>query len=425
MQTRIEARDVSARYGDRIVLKDIGLSVTSGAFIGIIGPNGAGKSTLLRILSGTLPPAAGQVFFNGEEASRLRPRDLALQIAFVPQSEPAVFEFAVKEIVLMGRHPHVHGLGGETAADFEAAARAMASMDILDLADRPITTLSGGEHRRVLIARALAQQTPALLLDEPTAHLDITHQMEIMSLARRMVDQEGKAVVAALHDLNMAAEYCDRLILIAGGRITADDAPEGVLIPPLLELAYGMPLQVGRNPATGRPMIFPIPPDTGTTNTGPRIHVICGGATGTALLTHLQRRGYTVTAGVLNHLDSDQRAAEVLGIEHVAESPFSPISEESREACSALIARAEIVIVTDVPFGRGNLANLHLALEAATQGKRVYLLDSVPFASRDYTSGEAGRLWNEIKAAGAIKETNVTRMLGSLAAAENRSALSS
>jgi len=399
---RIEAVNIAAGYGDRTVLRGIDLRVRAGEMVGLIGPNGSGKSTLLRVLSAGLRPSAGSVHLDGEDILALRSRDIALRLAFVPQSEPAVFDFPVRDVVLMGRHAHVRGLGGETSADFEAAARAMAAADILDLADRPVTALSGGEHRRVLIARALAQQAPTLLLDEPVAHLDITHQVEILALARRMANRDSVAVLAALHELNLAAEFCDRLVLLSDGKVLAEGTPDDVLTVDLLERAYGAALQVGHSPASGKPMVLPLPaPDTATVNCA-RIHVICGGATGAALLSQLVRRGYTVTAGVLNQLDSDQRAAEALGIEHVAEAPFSPIGELARTRCRDLIGRADAVILTEVPFGNGNLSNLRLALESRRSGKTVIVIESSPFASRDYTDeGEASVLWDQIVAAGA------------------------
>src|SRR5579872_6226981 len=176
---RIEARDVTAGYGAQPVLQGLSLHLRAGEFLGLIGPNGAGKSTLLRVLSRTLSPERGSVSLDGEPADRLKAREIARRLAFVPQAEPSLFEFTVRDVVLMGRHPYVQGLGSETQEDFAMAVRAMAATDILQLADRPVTALSGGEHRRVLVARALAQNAPILLLDEPTAHRSEEHTSEL------------------------------------------------------------------------------------------------------------------------------------------------------------------------------------------------------------------------------------------------------
>jgi iron complex transport system ATP-binding protein len=182
----------------------------------------------------------------------------ARRIAFVPQSEPTHFEFAVRDVVLMGRYPH-RPRGGLTTEDFDLAALVMEETDILHLAERSITELSGGEHRRVLLARALIQDAPLLLLDEPTAHLDIAHQAELMEQVRRRV-REGRGALAALHDLNQAAEFCDRLVLMQQGKLLADGAPEEVLTRENLRIAYQVEAEIGVNPATGRPMTLYVTP---------------------------------------------------------------------------------------------------------------------------------------------------------------------
>jgi len=334
-------------------------------------------------------------------------REIARQIAFVPQTEPTLFEFSVREVVLMGRHAHRKGLARETQEDYAAATRAMAATDILHLAERPITALSGGEHHRVLIARALAQCAPILLLDEPTAHLDVTHQADVLAMMRHLVDRENVAVLAALHELNLASEYCDRMLLLSVGRIVAEGAPEEVLRAETLAEVYGGQVHIGRSPISGRPFLFPLSRSPGADSLSRRqIHVICGGGTGLAVLSGLQRRGYGVSAGVLNRLDTDEEAAAALGIEHVVEAPFSPIGSQALAECRALIARADAVVLTDVPFGNGNLPNLQLALEAQQAGKLVYLLGEIPIEQRDFTGGAARALWQALQEGGAVMVGN-------------------
>jgi len=184
-------------------------------------------------------------------------REIARLVAFVPQTEPVLFDFSVREIVLMGRHARIQGLGGEREEDFEAAHRAMTAADVLHLADRPITSLSGGEHRRALLARALAQESAALLMDEPIAHLDPGHQIEILGVARRLVNAGGTLAVVALHDLNLAAAYCDRLILLDSGRIFRDDSTESMLTDAVLQPIFGRGITVATNPMTGKPLVLP------------------------------------------------------------------------------------------------------------------------------------------------------------------------
>jgi len=416
---RIEADDVAAGYGRRSVLQGVSLRLARGEFLGLIGPNGAGKSTLLRVLSRALPVQRGSVRLDGAPIGSLTAREIARRIAFVPQNEPTLFEFTVREVVLMGRHPHLKGLVGETEEDFASAVRAMAATDTLHLADRPITALSGGEHRRVLIARALAQNTPILLLDEPTAHLDLTHQADVLAIVRRLSDRDGVSILAALHDLNLAAEFCDRLILLANGRAVAEGPPDAVLTPDTLAKVYGAPVHVGRSPTSGKPCLFPSPPaPKDDSRRAVRVHVVCGGGTGLAVLSALQRHGYTVTAGVLNRLDSDEDAATALGIEHVTEAPFSPIGLEARAAGAALMARADLLVVTEVPLGHGNLANLELVVEAQTEGKPVFLLGETPIEARDFTDGAGKNLWETLLGGGARQVADVQTLEAALARGE-------
>ena len=380
-------------------------------FVGLIGPNGAGKSTLLRALTRSMPLQGGTVYLDGEAIHRLSAREIARRVALVPQTEPTLFEFTVREVVLMGRHPHVHGLFGEREEDFAITARAMAATDTLHLADRPITALSGGEHRRALIARALAQNTPTLLLDEPTAHLDITHQTDLLTLIRRLSERDGTAVLTALHDLNLAAEFCDRLILLAEGRILADGPPEEVLTTENLQNAYGMSVQIGRNPVSGRPFLFPSPAISRQTDPlSLTVHVICGGGTGLTVFLPLLRQGFRLTAGVLNRLDSDEDAAVALDIQHISEAPYSPITRESKEACACLMKGADAILITEVPFGKGNLANLDLALQAQSEGKPVFLLGERAIESRDFTGNVATQKWNQLLAQGAQSLHSVSEL---------------
>ena len=256
----LSANTISAGYGDADVLRSVSAGVYEGEFVALLGPNGCGKSTLLRVLSGVLRSRSGSVSLDGRNLTDWTATERAQRVGFVPQSETAAFDFSVRDMVLMGRYPHRQRLKSETARDYEIVAQALEDADISPLADRPVTELSGGEHRRVLLARALAQQTPLLLLDEPTAHLDITHQAELMLLTRRLMTERGIGVMAALHDLNQAAEYCDRLILMRSGEIVAEGTPELVLTAANLSAVYNADAEIGVNPATGKPFIFALRP---------------------------------------------------------------------------------------------------------------------------------------------------------------------
>jgi len=231
--------DVRFGYADAPVLRDVRLDIAAGSFTGVIGPNGAGKTTLLRLLTGMRTPDAGEVRCMDRRIESIPPRQRARLMALVPQFEETVFAFPVRDMVLMGRAPHVRGWGFERAEDDEAAERAMRLAGVLDLAGRSVTDLSGGELHRVLIARALAQDTPILLLDEPNAHLDLRHQVALFELLRAL-HAEGRSIVCVTHDLNLAARYCERLLLLADGGIAADGAPLDVLTPERIHEHFGV-----------------------------------------------------------------------------------------------------------------------------------------------------------------------------------------
>ncbi|CEK13795.1 ABC transporter ATP-binding protein [Chthonomonas calidirosea] len=399
----LEADAITAGYGGRMVLHAVRLVFQTGEFVGLLGPNGSGKSTLLRVLSGVLPPQSGRVVLDGEVLSQIPAHIRAQKIAFVPQFEPALFDFSALDVVLMGRYPH-RGGKGFTGEDHAIARRCMAELDILSLAERPITQLSGGEHRRVLIARALAQEAPLLLLDEPTAHLDITHQIELLQHIQKMVERgQGRVgVIAALHDINQAAEFCERLVLLRAGRVEAYGTPETVLTPAHLRRVYDADIQVGLNPATGRPTLLSVRPARAREACErPHVHLVCGGGSGIAIMGTLIHHGYRVSAGPLNLYDSDQVAAEVLGIEVVLEAPFAPIRQEVCATAKTMMQRADLVCVAPVPIGHGNLPVLNLVQEMQAMGKRVVLLGNERFETRDFTGGKAAQLLAQLCHQGA------------------------
>ncbi|MBI5877504.1 MAG: ABC transporter ATP-binding protein [Chloroflexi bacterium] len=251
----LEIKNLTAGYAARPVLRDINLRAAGGEVLGLIGANGAGKSTLVRVIAGTLSPRAGRVLLDGADLARLDARRRAQRIAVVPQGARLPDAFSVLDMVLMGRNPYLSLFGRESAHDVEIARHAMAQTDIAHLADTPVGELSGGEQQRVLLARALAQAPQVLLLDEATAHLDLKHQSDILQLARRMARECGLIVIAALHDLNLAALYADRIALLSRGALLALDTPEAVLTPALLQAAYDVPVVVSRHPIHHTPLV--------------------------------------------------------------------------------------------------------------------------------------------------------------------------
>ncbi len=246
----LNANTISMRWDGRSVLDRVSLQIRPGEFVGLIGPNGAGKTTLLRLLAKLLEPTGGVVLLEGTALTALSQRAVAKMVAVVPQATSTEFAFPALEVVLMGRHPHLGRFHAETAGDYRIAREAMTFTETLPFAERPVTELSSGERQRVIMARALAQQPQVLLLDEPTANLDLCHQIQVLDLVRRLV-RGGLATVAALHDLELASRYCERLVLLKAGVVLADGPPAEVLTVKRLAEAFGVRASVSPNPLTG------------------------------------------------------------------------------------------------------------------------------------------------------------------------------
>ncbi len=242
---------------DRIALRDVSLSTAAGEVVGLIGPNGSGKTTFVRAVTGVIKPLSGRILLSGRDASHLPQRDIARLVAVVPQEPTLPAAFTALECVLMGRTPYLRLLENESSRDIDASRRAMRETDTWELANRRLGELSGGERQRVIVARALAQETPVLLLDEPTAHLDVGHQVAVLSLMRTIARQQAKAVVSVVHDLTLAGQYCDRLVMLRAGSVIATGTPDEVLRPDLLADVYGLAVEVFPHPRTGRPVVAP------------------------------------------------------------------------------------------------------------------------------------------------------------------------
>jgi iron complex transport system ATP-binding protein len=253
----LEAREIVAGYRHRPVLTRVSLEVRSGEIVAVVGPNGAGKSTLVRVLCGTLAPQAGTVLLNGQHLRDYSRREVARKIAVVPQESDVAFGFTVHEVVLMGRAPHQSGLLYPTSADRTSVQRALEICDLAPLVDRPVSELSGGERRRVVIARALAQEPEFLILDEPAAHLDVRHAMALYELARRQAAERGIACLSIMHDLNAVSRWADRVVLLKDGAVRAAGPLDAVLTADLLEEVFGVRLRVGTDPRDGARYFLP------------------------------------------------------------------------------------------------------------------------------------------------------------------------
>lgn len=256
MTARLTAQDITLTYGDRTVSANLSLAVPDGAFTAIIGANASGKSTLLRALVRLLRPTTGAVLLDGRDVHGYRPKDIAQEMAFLPQDLAAPENILVRQLVDRGRFPHRSLLSVRTAADMRAVDEAMAAAGVTDLADRPVARLSGGQRQRAWIAMVLAQQTPYVLLDEPTTFLDLAHQYQLLRLLARLRD-DGRTIVAVLHDINQACRFADHIVAMKDGRVRAEGAPGDIVDAGLMDDVFGLPSLVVPDPVTGTPMVVP------------------------------------------------------------------------------------------------------------------------------------------------------------------------
>ncbi len=398
MDNIIEIKNLNYSINNKEILKDINLDIKAGDFIGLIGPNGAGKTTLLKCMNG-LNKAGGRIKIKGSDINKYTERKLAKEVALMHQNTTVGFPFSALDIVLMGRYPYIKRFRAETKEDYTVARRNMDYTHTGKLEESPVTEMSGGERQRVLFAKTLTQETDIILLDEPTASLDITYQEQIFEYSRDLSSM-GTTIVAAIHDLKIAARYCTRLVLMNYGEIVADGLPEEVLTSENLSCVYGINALVYRNRITGLLDLYINRDTAGKKNE--RVHVIGGGGSASGVMRQLYEQGYPVTAGVFSHGDSDIGCAEVFGIKYLAEKPFTEISDEIHAKNILNIRNSEITILCNMPFGFQNFRNLEAALNA---NKLVIIEDEQP-GIRDFTDGRATELYKQLKKAAAAVITS-------------------
>lgn len=409
----IEIEDLDVSYdGIRTILHKISLETEKGAFFGIIGPNGSGKTTLLKAISRVLSPQNGIIYIGGEDLALLPPRQLARTIGVVSQETSVSFDFSARDIVLMGRHPYIERFSSEQREDLEIVTRVMKQTNTAQFAERSINELSGGERQRVIIARALAQQPRVLLLDEPTSHLDINHQMEILSIIKNLKGEV--TVVAVFHDLNLASYYCDQLILMNEGEIFSIGTPAGVLTKENLKAIFHVNAMVKINPVTQKPYIIPLFEENREERGSLRIHIICGGGSGTELMYHLHSAGYMLTVGVLCVNDSDFETATELNIPCIGEPPFSRISDDSLQVLKRTLDLSDVIILTEMPFGSGNIDNIRILKNYAEKNLILFMRMGRTPEIQDFTGGESQHIMEELLANGARQVCRVTELAGIL-----------
>lgn len=408
----LKINNVDFSYQSSKILDDVTFEVKSGEFLGIMGPNGSGKTTLLRCISNVLSPQVGTVLIDGRYVQKLSKKEIAKKIGVIPQTSAIDFTFTVSELVLMGRTPHIERFRSETTHDFKIAEKAMKLTNTLHLAERTFNELSGGEKQRVIIARALTQEPKILLLDEPTVHLDINNQFEILKLVKNLSEQKETIVIAVFHDLNLASQYSDKLILLNNGKIISMGLPDEVLTPKNIQKAYHIDAIVKRHPITNTPYVIPcLFAKNNEKRKGCTVHVICGGGSGSDIMKLLLDKGFKVTTGVLNVLDSDFETAKNLKIPVIGEIPFSQITNDSHKANIELIKKANFVIVTDFQVGPGNLKNIEAAEIASNFKMPVIIIDSTPISHKDFIEGKLKEHFSHLRENRAVFVRNPEEVL--------------
>ncbi len=254
----LEVKDLEFGYRDELVIRDISFHIEKGKFISIIGPNGSGKSTLLKILSNLYRPNSGYIFLDGKDIRAFKRKEIAKKISLVPQDTNIDYDFMVEDIVMMGRHPYKGRFQKEDEEDYRIVEEALYMTNTLQLKDRLITEISGGERQRVIIAKALAQEPFIIMLDEPTSNLDINHQIEILNLLKRFNSKRGTTIVLVIHDINLAARYSDEIILLNMGKILGKGSPEEVITTKNIESSYHMDVAIEKNKYTNTIYLTPI-----------------------------------------------------------------------------------------------------------------------------------------------------------------------
>ncbi|RLI73620.1 ABC transporter ATP-binding protein [Archaeoglobales archaeon] len=404
----LEVKNVKVKLGSSEILKDITFKVDKYEMVALLGPNGSGKSTILKTIFGVLRPINGVVYLDGENIEEFNFKEIARKIGYLPQENPET-NLKVVDIVLLGRTPHISEFKSPSKGDLKIALNALKSVGLEGFEDRKFSELSGGEKQKVMIARIFAQQSEILLLDEPTAHLDISSQIEVMELVNKKV-KSGVAAIIAIHDINLATSFCNRILMVKDGKIIRVGKPEEVINPSTIKEVFNTNVDVKK--FGNRIYVVPKAKGVKRNNKNKKIHVICGGGSGVELIYKLNEMGYYVSAGVLNVLDSDWHAIMEVDGEVVDEAPFSPISQRSFQENVEVIEKSDLVILANLSVGVGNVLNLKAALRAAENGK-LLVVDKTPFATRNFAGDETENLYRAILAKARVfkDETQVLRVV--------------
>jgi len=406
MGLTIDVHGLKLAYDAVTVLNDTEFKVDKGELVALLGANGAGKSTLLRCISRVLQPDKGQILLDGRDVEKLDSKEAACMMAVVPQETAADFEFTVEEIITMGRFPYLKRFQKEAVGDREIVQWAMEMTGVAHLAERSIGALSGGEKQRVVIARAICQQPEIMLLDEPTANLDIGYQSMLLELTARLNRRQGITVIAAIHDINLAVHHFNNFILLAGGSILAAGRADEVITPENIKKSYGVEATVFRHPLNGVLQVSLAKSDihNGKDGTGVKIHVLGGGEEALPVFEKLGQAGLTLSVGPVSEQDSGCRFAHFHGLPVVILPPFTTMNENHQREHLKLLRRADAIVIPPIPFGEGNLPVIAQVETVVREGKKLYIVDPEGVVNRDYSKGKAVQMVKRLRAETGTKE---------------------
>lgn len=393
----LSVNDLTIEINNFKILNKVSFSFEKGKFYSIIGPNGSGKTTLLRTVAGLLKPQMGQVLFENENINTMDSKKRAGLIAMLPQNAHIETTFTVQEIVEMGRyHKNSSVFRGLTKEDKLLVKKSMELVGVENLAKRSFSPLSGGEKQRVLLARALCQQPEILLLDEPTASLDINYQLEILKLLKDLNIDKKLTIITILHDIQLAAKFSEEMIFMNKGKIYTSGTPQDVVTSDTLKEVYNVRSNIHYDPFT-KEMVIKTMDRYIELDDETKIHLIAGGGSGVNILELFGENNPNLSIGVVNEGDLDWKKAENLGINIVDIEPYGIITEESHTRNLELAFSADVVILCNTPFGNGNLKNLEAVKYAVEKKKKVLIIGDKEFSHRDYTENKvATMIFNDL-----------------------------
>ncbi|MFO7888469.1 MAG: ABC transporter ATP-binding protein [Eubacteriales bacterium] len=392
MDKILRVRNLNYSVNGSDIIKDINFDVLKGEFISIIGPNGAGKTTLIKCLADNLN-YTGTVELKSRSIKQYSKKEKARIVSVVPQEYTLPFNFKVIDVIKMGRNPYRDKKRKEeTNKSNNFIYNSMVQTNTYNLRNRFYNSLSGGEKQRVITARAIAQNTDIIFLDEVTSSLDMHHELEIIELIYRLNREKKITVISIMHDLNIASRFSDRILFLNDGEIIKFDTPENVFNVKNLSKAYSMEMIIRDNKLLNYKEIVPLRINRDIDKKDKNIHIICGGGTGEYLIEKLFSDRYNISCGIIHDGDSDVRVCDSLNIKCIKERPFSEFSLKAVKEYIEVIQESDLIIITDVPFGKHNITNLRILKEY--KNKNIIILHN---KNRDFINGESDKIIEKLK----------------------------